>query len=112
MDLSRASGVGAYANNVAYVGRASFRIVEDKPSLDGEESGVVVEPMQSGITARIGTRPPIHFEPPASGLEPELRAVDFEQGWRLRIALPVWVYGVLGIVAFATGLLVAAAMNQ
>jgi hypothetical protein len=110
MDLSRASGVGSYANNsVAYVGRESFRIVEDKPSLDGEESGVVAEPMSSYITARIGTRKPIHFESPT--LEPELRASDFEEGWRLPITLPVWMFGLLGIVAFTTGVFIAAAMH-
>jgi hypothetical protein len=109
--LSRVSSEGFFANSVAYVGRASFRIEEAR---DDDRRGRPVRPADSLVTARIGLRAPVHFDTPA----PVAHEADDDIDDRItkgalarllppRVQMPAWTLGGLGLLAFAAGLLVA-----
>jgi hypothetical protein len=115
--LSRVSSDGFFANSVAYVGRASFRIEEAR---EDDRRGRPARPADSLVTARIGLRAPVHFDTPAPIGEIEQEA-DRDIDYRItkgalarwlpaRLQLPAWTLGALGLLAFAAGLLIAASV--
>jgi len=101
------------ANNVVYIGRASFRFEHGAEEIaeQAAEAGAV-QLAAPGVTARIARWVPAEQEDDDTDDRGDTPAWPQPDDGRPRwVALPLWTLACLGVVAFVVGLAVSAAIG-